>query len=157
MEEATYMTRFANPVYVVHRRDQLRASRIMQERVLNNPKITVIWDTVVDEVLGDEKNGVTGLRLRNVKSGQLRDLPVSGMFLSLGHTPNTGFLDGQLETTDKGYIVLKDPYRTSTSVEGVFAVGDVADSVYRQAITAAGMGCKGAIDAERWLAEHGID
>jgi len=157
MEEATYMTKFANPVYVVHRRDQLRASKIMQERVLKNPKIKVIWDSVVDEVLGDNKNGVTGLRLKNVKSGQQSDLQVSGMFLSLGHTPNTGFLDGQLQTTDKGYIVLKEPYRTYTSVEGVFAVGDVADSVYRQAVTAAGMGCKGAIDAERWLAERGID
>lgn len=157
MEEATYMTKFANPVYVVHRRDELRASKIMQERVLKNPKIKVIWDSVVNEVLGDDKNGVTGLRLRNVKSGQQSDVQVSGMFLALGHTPNTGFLDDQLETTDKGYIVLKDPYRTYTSVEGVFAVGDVADSVYRQAVTAAGMGCKGAIDAERWLAEHGID
>jgi thioredoxin reductase (NADPH) len=154
MEEATYMTKFSNPVYVIHRRDALRASRIMQQRVLNHPKIQVVWNSVVDEVLGDDTNGVTALRLRDVKTGQQRDLPVSGVFLALGHTPNTEFLDGQLESDAKGYLVVKDLARTTTSVPGVFAAGDVADSVYRQAVTAAGMGCKAAIDAERWLAEH---
>ena len=154
MEEATYMTRFSNPVYVVHRRDALRASRIMQQRVLNHPKIQVVWNSVVDDVLGDDTNGVTALRLRDVKTGQRRDLPLSGVFLALGHTPNTKFLDGQLETDAKGYLALKDSGRTTTNVPGVFAAGDVADSTYRQAVTAAGMGCKAAIDAERWLAEH---
>ncbi len=157
MEEATYMTKFSSLVYVVHRRNELRASKIMQTRVLDNAKIEVLWDSVVDEVLGDETNGVTGLRLKNVKTGDLREIDVTGMFLALGHTPNTAFLDGQLETNDKGYIILADPYRSTTSVEGVFAVGDVADAVYRQAVTAAGMGCKGAIDAERWLAGQGIE
>jgi thioredoxin reductase (NADPH) len=156
MEEASYMTKFSNPVYVVHRRDELRASKIMQQRVLENPKIEVLWDSVVDEVLGDDTNGVSGLRLKNVKTGDLRDVGVTGMFVALGHTPNTAFLDGQLETDGKGYIVLADPYRSTTNVEGVFAVGDVADSVYRQAVTAAGMGCMAAIEAERWMTEKGI-
>ena len=157
MEEAIYMTRFSNPVYIVHRRDQLRASKIMQSRALKNPDINVLWDSVVDEVLGDDTNGVTALKLRNVKTGDVRELSVSGMFLALGHTPNTAFLDGQVNMNEKGYITLPDPSRTMTSVTGVFAAGDVADAVYRQAVVAAGMGCKAAIDAERWLAEQGIE
>jgi thioredoxin reductase (NADPH) len=156
-EEATYLTRFASKVYIVHRRDQLRASRIMQERVLNNPKIEVLWNSVVDEVLGNDKEGVTGFRLTNKVTNTQQDVALSGIFCAIGHTPNTKFLNGQLELDVKGYIALKDTYRTTTSVPGVFAAGDVADSVYRQAITASGMGCKAAIDAERWLADRGID
>ncbi len=157
MEEANYMTRFSNPVYIIHRRDTFRASKIMAERALSNPKIKPVWDSVMVEVLGNDKEGVTGIRLKNVKTNQLSDLPVSGVFLSIGHTPNTGFLNGQLETDVKGYIVLKNPAGSQTSMEGVFAAGDVADSTYRQAITAAGMGCRAAIDAERWLASRGIE
>jgi thioredoxin reductase (NADPH) len=157
MEEATYMTKFSNPVYVIHRRDTFRASKIMAERALHNPKIKPVWNSVVEEVLGNDKEGVTGLRLKNVKSNEISDLPVNGVFLAIGHTPNTAFLNGQLETDSKGYIVLKNLAGSQTSVEGVFAAGDVADSVYRQAITAAGMGCRAAIDAERWLASQGIE
>ena len=157
IEEALYMTKFASMVHIIHRRDELRASKIMRQRVLDNPKVTVEWNSVVEEVLGDDRAGVTGLRLKDTKTGELRELPVSGTFLAIGHTPNTAFLDGQLETDAKGYVKLTDPYRSFTSVEGVFAAGDVADSVYRQAITAAGMGCKAAIDTERWLAEQGVE
>ncbi len=155
MEEATYLSKFASKVYIIHRRDQLRASKVMQDRVLQNPKIEVVWNSIVLDVLG--QNRIEALRLKDVKTGQERDLAVGGMFAALGHTPTTGFLKGQLELDAKGYIKLVDPYRTTTSVEGVFAAGDVADSVYRQAVTAAGMGCKAAIDAERWLAAQGIE
>ncbi|MCP4591196.1 MAG: thioredoxin-disulfide reductase [bacterium] len=157
MEEALYLTKFSNPVHIIHRRDQLRASKIMQERVLAHEKIKVEWNSVPVEVLGDDTAGVTGVRLREVKTEKLRDLEISGFFLAIGHTPNTAFLQGQIELNEKGYVKLKDTYRSTTSVEGVFAAGDVADSVYRQAITAAGMGCKAAIDVERWLAEQGIE
>lgn len=157
VEEATYMTKFSNPVYIVHRRDELRASKIMQQRALHNEKIKLVWNSVVEDVLGDDTQGVTGIRLRDVKSGKTTDLAVAGVFLAIGHTPNTKFLDGQLETDAKGYLKLADPYRTTTKIPGVFAAGDVVDSVYRQAVTAAGMGCKAAIDAERWLAEQGIE
>lgn len=157
MEEAVFMTKFSNPVYIVHRRDALRASKIMQNRALENSKIEVLWNSGVDEVIGNDEEGVTGLRLTDTKSGSSRDIEISGLFLAIGHTPNTAFLNDQLETDEKGYIVLKDPYRSTTSVDGIFAAGDVADSVYRQAVTAAGMGCKAAIDAERWLAEKGIE
>ena len=157
MEEASYMTKFANPVYIIHRRDQFRASKIMQERVLRHPKVKVVWNSVPEDVLGNDTDGVTGLRLRNVQTKALSDLPIRGLFMAIGHTPNTAFLGGQLELDAKGYIKLKDPYRSTTNIEGVFAAGDVVDAVYRQAITAAGMGCKAAIDAERWLAEHGVE
>jgi len=157
MEESLYLTKFASTVHVIHRRDQLRASKIMQKRALEHPKIKIEWNSAVDEVLGDDKQGVTGLRLRDARTGEARELPVGGVFLAIGHTPNTAFLKGQLPLDEKGYVKLKDPYRSTTAVEGVFAAGDVADSVYRQAVTAAGMGCKAAIDAERWLAEHGIE
>lgn len=153
IEEATYLTKFASKVYLIHRRDELRASKIMQDRALNNPKIEILWNKVVTDVLGDEK--LTAVTLEDTVTGESSELPIKGLFMGIGHTPVTGFLEGQLELDDKGYIVLQDPYRTTTSVEGVFAAGDVADSVYRQAITAAGMGCKAAIDAERFLAEHG--
>jgi thioredoxin reductase (NADPH) len=155
-EEGNYLAKFASTVYVVHRRDALRASPIMADRLLSNPKVQPVWDSVVEEVVGDDEKGVTAVRVKNVKSGDARVLDATGMFVAIGHTPNTKFLAGQIDLDPKGFIVLKDPYRTTTSVEGVFAAGDVADSVYRQAITAAGMGCKAALDAERWLAAKGI-
>lgn len=155
-EEASYLTKFASKVYLVHRRDTLRASKIMAERTLANPKIQPVWFSVVEEVVGNETAGVTGVKVKNLNTGKVSLIEAAGMFAAIGHTPNTKFLNGQLTLNDKGYIVLKDPFRSTTSVEGVFAAGDVADSVYRQAITAAGMGCKSAIDAERWLAEQGV-
>jgi thioredoxin reductase (NADPH) len=156
-EEASYLTKFASHVYLVHRRDKLRASKIMSDRLLSNPKVKPVWNSVVDEILGDDEKGVTGVRVKDVQSNQPTILEAVGMFAAIGHTPNTGFLKGQIELDPKGFIKLKDPYRTTTNVEGVFAAGDVADPVYKQAITAAGMGCKAALDAERWLAEKGID
>jgi thioredoxin reductase (NADPH) len=155
VEEGTYLSKFASTVYLVHRRDQLRASKIMQERALSNPKITPKWNRTLDEVLGTERDGVTGVRLKSTVDGATEELPVTGVFLAIGHTPNTAFLGGQLKLDEKGYIVWTRPQRTCTSVEGVFAAGDVADNYYRQAVTAAGSGCMAALDAERWLAEHG--
>ena len=155
VEEATYLTKFAKTVYMIHRRDQLRASKIMADRALNNPKIQMLWNKTAVDVLGDEK--ITGVRVRDTQSGQESHLSVGGLFLAIGHTPITGFLNGQLDLDNAGYIKLKDPYRSTTVIDGVFVAGDVADSVYRQAVTAAGMGCKAAIDAERWLAEVGIE
>jgi thioredoxin reductase (NADPH) len=156
VEEATYLTKFASQVYMAHRRHQLRASKIMQQRALTHPKITMKWNTVVDEVLGkDPPIGVTGVRLKSTANGATETLDAGGMFLAIGHTPNTAFLDGQLELNAKGYICWTTPQRTCTSVEGVFAAGDVADDYYRQAVTAAGTGCMAALDAERWLAHHG--
>ena len=155
VEEGTYLSKFASTVYLVHRRDQLRASKIMQARALDNPKITMKWNRALDEVLGNDKDGVTGVRLKSTVDKQTESLDVSGVFLAIGHTPNTKFLDGQLQLDDKGYILWTKPQRTWTSVEGVFAAGDVADNYYRQAVTAAGTGCMAALDAERWLAEHG--
>ncbi len=154
VEEATYLTKFAARVYMIHRRDELRASKIMVQRATENPKITILWNKVPIDVLGGER--ITGVRLKDTKTGEESDLPLGGLFLAIGHTPATEFLKGQLELDAKGYVKLKDPYRSLTSVEGVFVAGDVADSVYRQAVTAAGMGCKAAIDAERWLAQQGI-
>jgi len=156
IEEATYLSKFASSVYLVHRRDQLRASKIMQQRAFDNPKITLKWNRTLDEVLGTETEGVTGVRLKSTVDGGAEELPVSGVFLAIGHTPNTWFLKGQLDLDDKGYIKWTAPQRTYTSVEGVFAAGDVADSYYRQAVTAAGTGCMAALDAERWLAEKGL-
>jgi thioredoxin reductase (NADPH) len=155
VEESTYLSKFASNVYLVHRRDQLRASKIMQARALQNPKITMKWNRVLEEVLGNDKDGVTGVRLKSTVDQQTETLEVSGVFLAIGHTPNTKFLQGQVKLDDKGYIIWTKPQRTYTSVEGVFAAGDVADSYYRQAVTAAGTGCMAAIDAERWLSEHG--
>ncbi len=158
MEEATFLTKFASTVYIVHRRDEFRASKIMAERALANEKIDVKWNTVVDEVLGTDDAGVTGVRVRSTKDdSQTEELDASGYFAAIGHTPNTDFLGGQVELNDKGYIVWTTPARTYTSVEGVFAAGDVADDYYRQAITAAGTGCMAALDAERWLAAKGIE
>jgi len=155
VEEGTYLTKFASTVYLVHRRDQLRASKIMQQRALSNAKITPKWNRTLTEVLGTDKDGVTGVRLKSTVDGATEELPVGGVFLAIGHTPNTDFLGGQLKLDDKGYILWTKPQRTNTTVEGVFAAGDVADSYYKQAITAAGSGCMAALDAERWLAEHG--
>ena len=157
VEEAAFMTKFASKVYIVHRRDELRASKIMAQRALGNEKIEILWNKTVEDMLGDDTNGVTGIKLKDTKTGEVKDFAVSGIFLAIGHTPNVKFLDGQLDTDEKGYLKLADPYRTTTKIEGVFATGDVVDSVYRQAITAAGMGCKAAIDAERWLAQRGIE
>jgi thioredoxin reductase (NADPH) len=151
MEEALFLTRFATKVTVVHRRDELRASKIMQERAFENEKIDFVWDSVVDEVVGDGQ--VTGLRLRNLKTGDASELAAGGLFVAIGHTPNTKVFEGQLEMTE-GYITVREP-TTHTSVEGVFAAGDVVDFVYRQAVTAAGMGCKAAMDAERFLEAQG--
>jgi thioredoxin reductase (NADPH) len=156
MEEASYLTKFASTVYLIHRRGEFRASKIMAQRVLENPKINVKWFSTVDEVLGDDKAGVTGVRLKNLQSSATEELAASGMFCAIGHSPNTGFLKGQVKTDDKGYVVYTEQFRTNTSVEGVFAAGDVADSYYRQAITSAGTGCMAALDAERWLAVQGV-
>ncbi|MEZ5940078.1 MAG: thioredoxin-disulfide reductase [Planctomycetaceae bacterium] len=158
MEEATFLTKFASKVYVVHRRDEFRASKIMAQRVIENPKIDVKWNSVIDEVLGDDQSGVTGVRIRSTLDDSVtEELEASGYFAAIGHTPNTEFLGGQVETTDKGYIVWPVSHRTNTTVEGVFAAGDCADDHYRQAITAAGSGCSAALDAERWLAAKGLD
>jgi thioredoxin reductase (NADPH) len=153
VEEATYLSKFASRVHLVHRRDALRASKIMAQRAFDNPKIEVHFNTALAEVLGDDQQGVTGVRLA-VSGGSTREktLDAAGVFLAIGHTPNTAFLDGQLELTPKKYIVWKRHFRTATSVDGVFAAGDVADDYYRQAISAAGTGCMSALDAERWLA-----
>lgn len=149
-EEALFLTRFASKVYVVHRRDELRASKIMAQRVLEHPKIEMVWDSVVTAVLGVEENEVKGLRLRNVKTDEESTLDVAAMFVAIGHTPNTEPFKGQLEMDDKGYLTTQ---QTRTEIPGVFAAGDVQDSVYRQAITAAGTGCMAALEVERYLAE----
>ncbi len=153
MEEATFLTRYANHVTVIHRRDTLRASKIMQDRAFKNPKISFIWDTEVTEVLGE--NEVTGLRLHNVKTDEESTLPVQGFFLAIGHQPNTELFKGILDMDNIGYIVPVE--HTMTNIPGVFAAGDVTDHRYRQAITAAGDGCRAAIDAERWLEGLGED
>lgn len=152
MEEATFLTNFASEVVVVHRRDALRASRTMAERALNNPKISFEWNATVSEVLGDQ--AVTGLRLASTVDGSIRDIDVDGVFVAIGHLPRTGFLGGQVALDAAAYITVEEP-STRTSVEGVFACGDAVDRTYRQAITAAGSGCRAALDAERWLASLG--
>ena len=154
MEEALFLTRFATRVTVIHRRAELRASKIMQERALASEKIDFAWNSVIDEVLGDEF--VTGVRLRQTETDETRELPVEALFVAIGHRPNTELLRGQLELDPVGYIKV-EPGTTRTSVEGVFACGDAMDPIYRQAVTAAGTGCMAAIDAERWLAAQGID
>ena len=155
VEEATFLTKFASKVHLVHRRHELRASKIMAERALSNAKIELVWNHTVDEVLGNAKQGVTGVRLQSTLDGSTRELAAAGMFAAIGHTPNTAFLGEQLELTAKKYIKWTVPFRTQTSVAGVFAAGDVADDYYRQAVTAAGSGCMAALDAERWLAHGG--
>jgi thioredoxin reductase (NADPH) len=149
LEEAMFLTRFGKTVTVVHRRDSLRATKIMQERAFANPAITFLWNSVVTEVLGTDK--VTGLRIRNTKDGTEHVLPVTGLFVAIGHDPRSGLFAGQLETDSDGYLLVDQP-STRTAIEGVFACGDVVDRTYRQAVTAAGTGCAAALDAERWLA-----
>ena len=151
MEEATFLTKFASKVTIVHRRDEFRASKIMQERTLANPKIEVVWNTVVSEILGD--GAVTGVRLTDTIGGNTREMTTDGVFVAIGHDPNTSLFEGQLELDENGYAIVAEP-RTLTNVPGVFAAGDVTDTIYRQAVTAAGQGCKAAIDAERFLEEQ---
>jgi thioredoxin reductase (NADPH) len=153
MEEATYLTRFASKVTLIHRRDKLRASKIMQDRTLANPKIAVLYDSVIEEILGKEDGGrkvVTGIRVKSVRTGAASELPTDGVFMGIGHQPNTALFRGQIELTGSGYVAVA-PGTTRTNVPGVFAAGDVADPSYRQAVTAAGSGCMAAIDAERFL------
>ncbi len=150
MEEATFLTKFATKVTVVHRRDTLRASKVMQTKARSNPKIAWLFDSVIEKILGGQGQGVTGAVVRNVKTGATSEVPAGGIFMAIGHVPNTGVLQGQLETDENGYL-LTNSGTTATSVPGVFAAGDVADHRYRQAVTAAGTGCMAAIDAERFL------
>jgi thioredoxin reductase (NADPH) len=151
MEEATFLTRFAKNVTVIHRRDKLRASKIMQDRALTNPKISFRWNSEVVEVLGENK--VSGLRLRDTQTGEESTLEVDGMFIAIGHDPRTELFKGQLDMDKEGYLLVDQP-STRTNIDGVFACGDVVDHTYRQAVTAAGTGCAAALDAERWLADH---
>ena len=153
IEDATYMAKFAGKVLIIHRRDQLRASAIMQKRAFDDEKIEFLWNKVVTEVVGDDV--ITGLRLKDTVTGEETSLQAGGMFVAIGHTPNTGFLSGQVALKPNGYIELPTPWRTETSVPGVFAAGDVMDDYYRQAVSAAGTGCMAALDAERWLSHGG--
>ena len=153
VEEASYLTKFGSVVYMVHRRDVLRASKIMQERALKNSKLEIIWDSVLEDAVGADY--VTGARIKNIKTNETREIEAAGIFYAIGHTPNTAIFKGQLELDSAGYIKIT-PGTQETSVEGVFAAGDVHDHKYRQAITAAGTGCAAALEAERWLAEKGL-
>jgi thioredoxin reductase (NADPH) len=153
VEEATYLSKFGSVVYLVHRRDELRASKIMQERALKNPKLDIIWDTVFEDAIGEDY--VTGARLKNIKTEESRELDVTGIFYAIGHVPNTSIFNGQLDLDEAGYIKIK-PGTQETNIEGVFAAGDVHDHKYRQAVTAAGTGCASALEAERWLGEKGL-
>ena len=155
MEEASYLTKFASMVHIIHRRGEFRASRTMQERVLAAPNVTVHWDSAVVDVLGEDM--INGVLLENMKDGSRTEVPVSGLFIAIGHSPATGFLQGSgIDFDDSGYIAFPDAASSATNIDGVFAAGDVADHVYRQAVTAAGMGCRAAIDVERWLADKGV-
>ena len=153
VEEATFLTRFASKVYLIHRRDELRASRIMQQRAQSDPKIEFIWNSQVTEILGEEK--LTGLKVKDVKTGNEKTLNITGLFVAIGHEPRSELLKGQIDLDPNGYVLTK-PGSTKTNIEGVFACGDLVDHVYRQAITAAGTGCQAALDAERFLASKGI-
>lgn len=155
MEDAIYMAKFAREVVVIHRRDELRASRIMQDRAMAEEKIRFQWNSIVTDVLGDDV--ITGVELQDTLSGEESELPVGGLFVAIGHSPNTGFLSGQVALKPNGYIETPTSWRTSTSVPGVFAAGDVMDDFYRQAVTAAGTGCMAALEAERWLAHGGVE
>jgi len=156
MEEATFLTKFASKVTIVHRREELRASKIMQERALSNPKIEFRYNTAVDEVIGTKEGGVTSLKLRNLKTSEVTDFATQGLFVAIGHTPNTSPYAGQLELDERGYIVLPHRHSTVTNIQGVFGCGDAVDHVYRQAVTAAGTGCMAALDCERWLTHERI-
>ena len=153
MEEALYMTKFAGEVLLIHRRDELRASQIMQERALASDKMRFLWNRTVEEVMGDDV--ITGLRLRDTVTGEVSKIEVGGMFVAIGHIPNTGFLNGQIDLQQNGYVRLPTAWRTETNVPGVFAAGDVMDDYYRQAVSAAGTGCMAALEAERFLAHNG--
>ena len=156
VEEALYLTNHATKVTVIHRRDKFRAEKILQDRLFRNPKISVVWDSEIAEVLGSEETrAVTGVRIRNVKTGATRDIAVHGLFIAIGHSPATELFKGQLDMDANGYIVA-DPASTRTNIPGVFAAGDVRDHIYRQAVTAAGMGCMAALDAEKFLADQGM-
>ena len=152
-EEAIFLTKFASKVTIVHRRDEFRASKIMADRVFANDKIDIMWNSAVEDIYGSKETGVTGVKIKDTVSGELKDVDCDGIFMAIGHVPNTGIFKGQIDLDDKGYITTQ-PDTTNTNVPGVFACGDVQDQVYRQAITAAGTGCMSAIDAERWLEEH---
>ncbi len=154
MEEATYLSKLCASVTVIHRRDSLRASKIMQQRALNNPKIKFLWDSAIEEVVGDAK-GVTGAVVKNLKSGDKKQVPAKGVFVAIGHKPATELFEKTMKLQDNGYLWVQ-PGTAKTSVEGVFACGDVMDATFRQAITAAGTGCMAAIEAERWMIEKGI-
>jgi thioredoxin reductase (NADPH) len=157
VEEALYLSQMASRVTLIHRRGQLRAEKVLQDRLFRNPKVTVVWHSVVEEILGrDQPHAVTGLRLRDVRSGARSELAVDGVFIAIGHDPATGLVKGQLEMDEGGYVITA-PDSTRTSVPGVFAAGDVQDKIFRQAVTAAGTGCMAAIEAERWLAAQGIE
>ena len=153
MEEAMYLTKYASEVVIIHRRDRFRASKVMSQRVLTHPKIRVIWNSQVTQVLGDDV--ISGVELTNTESGAVSTLELGGLFVAIGHAPNTKFLGGQISLTEHGYIKVAN-WRTATNVPGVFAAGDVIDDYYRQAITSAGTGCMAALEAERWLSHHGI-
>jgi thioredoxin reductase (NADPH) len=155
MEEATFLTKFASKVTVIHRREELRASKIMQERAKGNPKIDFIFNTTVEEVVGSKDGGVTSLKLRNLHTNELSEMKAQGLFVAIGHTPNTSAYRGKLKLDERGYIIT-NPHATSTMIPGVFACGDVVDHIYRQAITAAGSGCQAALDCERWLTHERI-
>jgi thioredoxin reductase (NADPH) len=152
-EEAIFLTKFASKVTIVHRRDELRASKIMRDRVLKNDNIEIMWNSAVEDIHGTKETGVTGIKIKDTLSGEMRDVNCDGIFMAIGHVPNTGIFKGQIDLDEKGYISTQ-PDTTNTNVSGVFACGDVQDQVYRQAITAAGTGCMSAIDAERWLENH---
>jgi len=157
VEEALFLTNFASQVTIVHRRDHFRAERILQDRLFNHPKIKVVWDSAIDEICGaEDPTKVTHVRLKNVKTGALSDVPADGVFIAIGHAPATELVAGQIKMKPSGYVEVA-PHSTATSVPGVFAAGDVADETYRQAVTAAGMGCMAALEAERFLAHHAAD
>ncbi len=156
MEEATFLTKFASKVTIIHRREEMRASKIMQERAMKNEKISFLFNSTIDEIIGTKEGGVTAIKVRNVMSGEVSEMKTQGVFVAIGHTPNTAPYAGQLELDDKGYLVLPHRHSTKTNIEGVFACGDVVDHIYRQAITAAGSGCMAALDCERWLAHERI-
>ena len=156
MEEAVFLSKFATKVTVIHRRDELRASKIMQQRAMDNPKVEFAWNSVITEIIGSQDGGVSGVILQDTQTGEVRDFPTQGVFMAIGHRPNTDVFVGSIDMDESGYITTV-PGTAKTSVEGVWACGDVQDSVYRQAVTAAGTGCMAAIEAERWLGEKGIE